>query len=421
MRELVRLVVSALLVLAVPIVGWAQETDGDVDALRSAMESAYVDVQAGHAAVNAAGFEESIRSSTVAAWLEQFATAAQDTDLRERVDAAIADTRSAGQPLRGIALRVVLKTLDGRRGQGKRESDGSGADQFLEAVSSLFHAGVPPDEVWDNHFLGEPVVVAWRAAHGGGDDPSATQPAAETPLISLPKLRVDVGPWEGWLNDLTDRQNRRTKASVKVLHVDAHEVTGAQYLAFLAAQPPEKRAGLLPVGWKVDDAGTPLVPEGRGSHPVTGVSFVQAQAYAAAAGKRIPTEDEWERIAAAGDEKRLFPWGPTVAGRSWAHATPDGGTAAVDAHPEDVTPEGVLGLAGNVAELVATLADRKNVGRGKLAKDARVATRGGSFRSRPGECQTRFRWVVDAREGQPHVGFRCVMDDAEFKRLNTPR
>jgi formylglycine-generating enzyme required for sulfatase activity len=73
-------------------------------------------------------------------------------------------------------------------------------------------------------------------------------------------------------------------------------------------------------------------------------------------------------------------------------------------------------MAGNVAELVATCSDRTEIGRTGPEKQKQVLVCGGSFASRISDCESSFRWVLDADGASPSVGFRCVMDEAEYKK-----
>ena len=199
-------------------------------------------------------------------------------------------------------------------------------------------------------------------------------------------------------------------------------MTRAAYAQFLASLDALRRRAFLPSGWTIADNGDAVPPASSSAlasdAPITGVTYIQAVGYAEAHGKRLPTEDEWERAAGGGDkEGRLFPWGESAAGKSWAFlGTDTKGPVSVDAFPDDVTPDGIVGLAGNVAEMVATQTDRREVPAKLPDGEVYVVLRGGSYRSRESDCQSAARWRIDVRKSEEYVGFRCVLDEAEFRR-----
>ena len=131
--------------------------------------------------------------------------------------------------------------------------------------------------------------------------------------------------------------------TLAAFEMDKFPVTNAQYFQFCKAT-----GGSFPGHW----IGQPPVIQIL-EQPVTYVSRAEARAYAKWAGKKLPTEAQWEK-AARGTDGRLYPWGNEFdpAACRWHRDISQTalGVAAVAAHPRGASPYDVQGMAGNVAE-----------------------------------------------------------------------
>lgn len=130
--------------------------------------------------------------------------------------------------------------------------------------------------------------------------------------------------------------------------MDRHPVTNAEYKQFLDATDyrPADAENFL-AHW---EGGS--IPDGAEDHPVVFVSMEDAEAYAAWAGKRLPTEKEWQYAAQAGDD-RLYPWGnePDTLG---LRANPGNGIPdPVGSYPRGANPLGIEDLVGSVWQMTS--------------------------------------------------------------------
>jgi serine/threonine-protein kinase len=193
--------------------------------------------------------------------------------------------------------------------------------------------------------------------------------------------------------------------------IDRTEVTNAAYKLFVDAtghRPPSNWTGTR-------------FPEGRGDSPVTGVTWQDAADYAAWAGKRLPTEAEWE-AAARGADGRIYPWGNGFrSGVANIGQRPDkpsqeqypDGIKPGGRYPDGASPAGAVDMIGNAWEWVA---DEIKVYPGntesKLELEPGVkyrVIRGGAYDGNKVNDAT-YRGYLDASLAYPKVGFRCVKD-----------
>ncbi len=201
--------------------------------------------------------------------------------------------------------------------------------------------------------------------------------------------------------------------------IDKFEVTNAAYGRFVAAvghPPPGLARGGKSWGgtWERFDWRGKRPPPGAGDLPVTLVTWFDAEAYCAWTGKRLPTEAEWERAARSSDGS-IYPWGavasPGAANFGKRHEGPlPGGSFSLDK-----SPDGVMDMAGNVAEWVddyydsayyAKSPDRNP--RGPRRGSLRVI-RGGYWSQAAGQIRADRRWSGVPSEKHGGVGFRCAL------------
>ena len=212
------------------------------------------------------------------------------------------------------------------------------------------------------------------------------------------EVRVDFGG-----NELLFRELPKNWVYLDSFYIDRNEVTNRQYKYFC-----ESTGHSPPLQWQ---DGT--YPERYDDYPVVYVSWLDANAYARWIGKRLPTEQEWEK-AARGSNGYQWPWGDRFYPHR-ANVSENGkkGPMPVGSFPNGANEFGVMDLAGNVWEWVETdLRPYPGYEEDlfRFPREYRKVFRGGSFRESGDYARGAFRGDGAVDRLYYNVGFRCTND-----------
>ncbi len=248
---------------------------------------------------------------------------------------------------------------------------------------------------------------------------------------------VDPARQPGWFLDQEDESPDRCVFRVRRFFLDRYPVTNRQFHQFVVAGGYEQmnlwdeqiwpamlefvdQTGCQGPRWWKDGCYEP----GKEDHPVVGVCWYEAVAYARWAGKRLPSDAEWVKAASwpvtLSDGSRLqrnFPWGDTMDhGRANVWGSGHGDTLPVDALPEGVSVGGVYQLTGNVWEWL----HGDFPGPGFPFKDLELqvpmkSIRGGAFDTYfdiQAGCHFQSGEIPLARRA--NIGFRCAISAGDL-------
>ncbi|MFH0925434.1 MAG: SUMF1/EgtB/PvdO family nonheme iron enzyme, partial [bacterium] len=214
----------------------------------------------------------------------------------------------------------------------------------------------------------------------------------------------------------TDEQPEH-KVILDSYYINKNEVTNAEYKKFVDATkhkvPYFNKKWASAYNWNPK---TRMYPRGKKNYPVVLVTWQDASAYAKWAGKRLPTEAEWEK-AARGDQNFIFPWG-----NAWdinklnAWIKVPQFTKPVGSYEAGKSPYGCYDMAGNVWEWCSDWYD-ENSYKSSPAQDPKGpavgkahTVRGGSWGSEQWDCRTTARLSGEKMLQLCYVGFRCAKD-----------
>jgi formylglycine-generating enzyme required for sulfatase activity len=247
-------------------------------------------------------------------------------------------------------------------------------------------------------------TTAGSGASGGTSSAGGSFDCAETAdpgeLVAIPAGEFSMGCNAEVDDQCEDDENPMHVVMISAFEIERTEVTQARYTACVAegaCAPPS-------CVWDC----------GKADMAASCVNFEQALDYCAWAGRRLPTEAEWEK-AARGTEGLKYPWGntePDCTLANMARCADD--TMLVGTLTEGASPYGVLDLAGNMVEMVADWYDATYYAESPTtdptgpASGQRYVGRGGGFKSDAEWLRTSKRDWYDLTDAGASLGFRCA-------------
>jgi formylglycine-generating enzyme required for sulfatase activity len=246
-------------------------------------------------------------------------------------------------------------------------------------------------------------------------------PGEASALRDADMVLVPAGPFQMGSKEGDPDEESVHSVVLDAYRVDVHEVTNAEFMAFLNDRGNQIERFTFwyepgfdggHIAWH---GGEWVVRLGYGDHPVGNVTWYGARAYCAWRGGRLPTEAEWEK-AARGTDGRTYPWGEGI-DCAWANYSDcRGDSTPVESYPSGSSPYGALDMAGNAWEWVSDwydqdyyslLAARSPNPTGPSSGTHKVV-RGGGWNANVRMARSSNRLGEFATTRHLTIGFRCA-------------
>jgi ergothioneine biosynthesis protein EgtB len=249
------------------------------------------------------------------------------------------------------------------------------------------------------------------------------------PTPSEEMIQIPAGYFERGSDaiDALDNERPAHQVYLDTYWIDRYPVTCTQYRLFMTAGGYQERRWWSENGWQwlqQERATQPLYWSGDSqwdNHPVCGVSWYEAQAYANFAGKRLPTEAEWEKAASwdgINSLRRTYPWGETMPDLDRCnHNCAIAQTTPVNAYPNGRSAYGCEDMLGNVWEWTSSIFNGYKgfvsypyAGYSQVYFDGQhQVLKGGSWATRPWALRASFRNWYHPGVRQIFAGFRLAI------------
>ena len=221
---------------------------------------------------------------------------------------------------------------------------------------------------------------------GAVEDPTVEQPAPIIPpegMVLIPASRFQMGSNDP---DAFDDEQPVHTVYIDAFYIDKYEVTVGEYKDFIHATE-----------YSAPDWSKIAEDSPTDQHPIIHVSWHDAMAYAKWAGKRLPTEAEWEKAARGGLMNQKYPQGSSIDASKANYGLDVGGTVPVGQYPAN--DYDLYDMAGNVWEWCSDPYDD--------VEDSRVL-RGGSWLDTARFVRVSVRGWSTQSFTSAYIGFRCA-------------